>query len=158
MIERAATAPVPAADSGVNMGSTNAPGALLLQPLLDALRPRPQPADRWEQHAVNRRGSDAGTFFDHECPPNGHISNSVWGTTIYADDSSICTAAVHEGLVTLAGGGRVRVFLHPGRNGYPGSGNNGVLTLSSERFGGSFAFTATIPEDVFPAPTARRDR
>ncbi|MGH7472233.1 MAG: LCCL domain-containing protein, partial [Longimicrobiales bacterium] len=40
------------------------------------------------------------------CPPGG-TAGRVYGTDIYTDDSSICTAAVHAGLITLAEGGRI---------------------------------------------------
>ena len=108
--------------------------------------------DPWDWHAVPQRGSDAGSSFEHRCPPNGTLSPRVWGSTIYTDDSSICTAAVHAGLITRAEGGVVRVFLHPGRNGYVGSGDHDVLSRSYGWFPGSFAFTAAVPEDVFPPP------
>lgn len=108
--------------------------------------------DAWDWHAVPQRGSDAGTSFEHRCPPNGTLSSRVWGSHIYTDDSSICTAAVHAGLITRADGGVVRVYLHPGRNGYVGSGDHDVLSRSFGWFAGSFAFTPTVPEDVFPPP------
>jgi len=34
------------------------------------------------------------------CPPNCE-ERSIWGTQNYTDDSSVCTAAAHEGLTTL---------------------------------------------------------
>ncbi|MBL8679359.1 MAG: hypothetical protein JNK05_09350 [Myxococcales bacterium] len=146
--------PAPMTDSGIVVYDG---GPTWLDRLLDPTVPRPTLEHPWEHHAAYRRG-DAGMSFEQDCPPNGHLSPRVWGTTIYTDDSSICTAAVHAGLITLAGGGRVRVFLHPGRNGYVGSGDNDVLSRSYGWFPGSFAFTETIPEDVFPPPNLQRDR
>jgi hypothetical protein len=57
---------------------------------------------------------------------------------------------VHAGLITVERGGTVRVYIHPGRNGYVGSGDHGVLSKSYRWYPGSFAFTETVPEDVFP--------
>jgi hypothetical protein len=55
--------------------------------------------------------------------------NSVTGTDIYTDDSTICTAAVHSGLITFASGGTVTVEVRrPGITLYTGSTRNGVTT------------------------------
>lgn len=127
-------------------------GGGFLDPLFDSVTPRPNTSpNRWHWHAMMMRG-DGSTSFDFECPPNGTLSTSVWGTMIYTDDSSICTAAVHAGLITVERGGTVRVYIHPGRNGYVGSGDHGVLSKSYRWYPGSFAFTETVPEDVFPPP------
>ena len=45
----------------------------------------------------------------------------VWGTDVYTDDSSICTAAVHAGLIEADDGGEVTFELAPGRDEYTGS-------------------------------------
>src|SRR5689334_6520645 len=62
----------------------------------------------WRVTAVNRRGAN-GDIFEYVCPPDGRL-NDIWGTDVYTDDSSICTAAVHSGLVSRAIGGRVRIL------------------------------------------------
>lgn len=61
------------------------------------------------------------------CPGGGHIEG-VWGTDIYTDDSSICTAAVHAGLVTTKDGGTVTIEMRPDAGQYGGSVRNGVRT------------------------------
>lgn len=71
------------------------------------------------------------------CPPHGS-AGSVWGTDVYTDDSSACTAAVHAGLITLDDGGVFAVSNGPGRASYAGSARNGVSTNAFERFEGSF--------------------
>ena len=110
--------------------------------------------DPWREKATSHRGSN-GTSFTHVCPPNGTLA-SVWGTDVYTDDSSICSAAVHVGQITLAQGGSVTVFVHPGRPAYAGSARSGVTSMSFGSFPGSFAFTSSVapvvraPEGVEP--------
>jgi hypothetical protein len=119
----------------------------------DPQRERPS-SDPWRASARSRRGAN-GTHFVHTCPPNGR-PGTAWGTMVYTDDSPICTAALHDGRITLAAGGAVTVYVHPGRNYYLGSENNGVLTRSFPAFGGSIAFVSELPEDVAAPEPARR--
>jgi hypothetical protein len=74
------------------------------------------------------------------CPPKGE-AGSVWGTGTYTDDSSICTAAVHAGLITLDRGGAVTFVLTPGQEAYEGTEANGITSLQYGSWVGSFAFT-----------------
>lgn len=77
------------------------------------------------------------TFF---CPKGGS-AGSVWGTDIYTYDSSVCTAAVHVGLISFAQGGVVTVVLMPGQASYAGSTRNGVTSRSYGPWSGSFVFS-----------------
>jgi hypothetical protein len=61
------------------------------------------------------------------CPGGGHIEGA-WGTDIYTDDSSICTAAVHAGLLSTKDGGTVTIEMRPDAGQYAGSLRNGVRT------------------------------
>ena len=64
------------------------------------------------------------------CPP-GVVSATVWGDqNAYTDDSDICTAAVHAGIITAQGGGRISVTPRPGLESYPASSMNGVTTFA----------------------------
>jgi hypothetical protein len=51
----------------------------------------------WFSTAVQYRGED-GRRVQFACPSPGE-ARSVWGSDIYTDDSSVCTAAVHAGLI-----------------------------------------------------------
>jgi hypothetical protein len=64
----------------------------------------------------------------------------VWGDGIYTDDSSVCTAAVHAGLITVAEGGRVVIEISAGLDAYEGATANGVTTLPYASWPGSFGF------------------
>ena len=52
--------------------------------------------------------------------------NKVWGKGVYKDDSSICRAAIHQGLITDDEGGRVELELASGSNNYLGTFENGI--------------------------------
>lgn len=73
--------------------------------------------------------------FSHVCPPNG-VAHPVWGGDggIYTADSSICTAAVHAGLITLTQGGTVEVTRLDGLDNYgSGTTHNGITTRAWQR-------------------------
>ncbi|MBL8682412.1 MAG: hypothetical protein JNK05_24815 [Myxococcales bacterium] len=106
--------------------------------------------DPWRQNAISRR-SQVGTSFVHVCPPNGSFGG-VWGTGIFSDDSSICTAAVHAGRIQPATGGPVTVFVHPGRGNYQGSVANGVTSRDYGRYPGSFSFDSVAPPELAVPP------
>jgi hypothetical protein len=67
--------------------------------------------------------------FSFDCPAGGTAAD-VWGVDIYSDDSSICTAAVHAGKITLAGGGHVTIEMRPGELNYRGNKRNGITSKS----------------------------
>jgi hypothetical protein len=98
------------------------------------------------------------------CPANFALG-SIWGSDIYTDDSSICTAAVHAGLISREAGGTVTIEIRPGQQSYrrearvsiSGSGE----TITSNEYGpwsGSFTFvrggTITQPQQANRAPNA----
>ncbi|MFD0743114.1 LCCL domain-containing protein [Phytohabitans flavus] len=61
----------------------------------------------------------AGSF-TFICPAGGSFY-AVTGTGTYADSSSICTAAVHAGVITRAAGGTVTVTPNSGTASYAGT-------------------------------------
>ena len=77
----------------------------------------------WGANASHLRGQN-GKRFAYTCPAGGG-AGTVWGSGTYTDDSSVCTAAVHAGLITLAGGGTVTIEIRPGLPSYTGSTRNG---------------------------------
>ncbi|BCB78321.1 hypothetical protein GCM10022251_30910 [Phytohabitans flavus] len=81
----------------------------------------------WNRTAAELRGR-AGSF-TFICPAGGSFY-AVTGTGTYADSSSICTAAVHAGVITRAAGGTVTVTPNSGTASYAGTTANGVTTSS----------------------------
>lgn len=94
----------------------------------------------WSTNATEYRGSP-GLTLRVTCPANGSIEHRVWGSNPYTDDSSICVAAVHAGLVTPQQGGSFTLQMTGGYTSYPGSQRNGVSTSDYGEWPGSFTLT-----------------
>ena len=92
--------------------------------------------DAWRATAVDHR-ADVGEQFSYECPARGEASN-IWGTDLYTDDSSVCTAGVHTGTITFEEGGSVTIEIRAGADEYVPSERNGVTSLVYGPWGGSF--------------------
>jgi hypothetical protein len=97
-----------------------------------------QPDVSWDLNAVEHRGED-GRRIAYLCPPDGELS-TVWGTETYTDDSSVCSAAVHAGIINPIEGGRVIIEIAPGEDSYAGTEANGVTTQDYAEWPGSFTF------------------
>lgn len=102
--------------------------------------------ESWDRTAGPYRGR-IGEQVELDCDPEGEPAE-VWGTNVYTDDSSICTAAVHQGLITFDDGGTVAIEIAEGADEYVGSEANGVTTRSYGSWGGSFEFPDAEPLDV----------
>ncbi|AKF83554.1 protease [Myxococcus fulvus 124B02] len=80
------------------------------------------------------------------CACASGTSGSVWGTNNYTDDSNICRAAVHAGVMTTLGG-VVTVEVQPEQSTFIGTTRNGVTSSSYGYWGGSYRFIgAQIPQ------------
>ena len=100
----------------------------------------------WNATAAVFRGRNSARFV-FTCPSYG-AAYGIWGTDIYTDDSSVCTAAVHTGGITLAGGGTVTVEIRPGQQSYTGSTRNGITSVSYPAWSGSYVIVATTPASL----------
>ncbi|MEB3212810.1 MAG: LCCL domain-containing protein, partial [Leptolyngbyaceae bacterium] len=83
----------------------------------------------------DRVGDDITLF----CPAEG-VANRVWGSDVYSDQSSICTAAVHAGLLTFEVGGAIAIRILPGQESYAGTTQNDLTSSSFGQWPGSFTF------------------
>lgn len=101
---------------------------------------------QWEAKAASLNGA-AGQTFTLACSPGG-TAYSVWGSDIYTADSSVCTAAVHSGLITFQQGGTVTIEMRPGRSIYGASERNGVTTSDYGAWQSSFVFKTPNTESV----------
>lgn len=77
-----------------------------------------------------------GLRLDHDCPPG--CTGAVWGTDVYTDDSNVCTAAIHAGIISSASGGAIGIIIAPGESSYTGSTRNGVTSASYGTWPGSY--------------------
>jgi hypothetical protein len=100
-----------------------APTPIEPTPILPSLTPGEM---SWQAEATRYRPL-IGQAFVFVCPPNGTFWQ-IWGTDIYTDDSSVCTAAVHRGVITRERGGSVTIIMRKGLDEYKGSARNGVTT------------------------------
>src|SRR3989449_2628795 len=97
----------------------------------------------WSANATAFRGQN-GAQFVYTCPFYG-AAGGVYGTDVYTDDSSVCTAAVHTGRITLAGGGTVTIEIRPGQSSYKASTRNGITSSSWGSWAGSFVVVDAKP-------------
>jgi hypothetical protein len=103
----------------------------------------------WEANATSLNGG-SGQTFTLACSPGG-TAHSVWGSDIYTSDSSICTAAVHSGLITFQQGGTVTIEMRPGRPVYGSSERNGVTSSAYGAWQSSFVFKTPNSDAVVRA-------
>ena len=99
----------------------------------------------WSATASAYRGRN-GERFVYTCPRYG-AAGSIWGTDLYTDDSSVCTAAVHTGGITLAGGGTVTIEIRPGESAYAGSTRNRITSSSYPAWSGSFVVVGATRQE-----------
>ena len=92
----------------------------------------------WGANVTEYRGQ-IGRRVTVVCPADGRVSD-VYGTDTYTDDSSVCTAAVHAGVITLRGGGVVTMVVGAGLPAYEASTRNGITSRSFGQWSGSFSF------------------
>jgi hypothetical protein len=88
------------------------------------------------------------------CPAAATAAGSVWGSDVYTDDSAICRAALHAGMIG-AGGGRIWVRAAPGRDSYPALDRNGVASGTWGSWARSIAFAPVDQADeaaLHPGP------
>ena len=95
--------------------------------------------DNWNISATEHRGKN-GQRFSYRCPASDSLSFSLWGTDIYTDDSSLCLAAVHMGLISPQQGGIVTIEIVSEQQSYTGSTRNGVTSSGYGIWAGSFRF------------------
>ena len=94
--------------------------------------------DKWRATATGYRGSN-GDRIAYECPPITTLpDNAVWGTGVYTDDSSVCVAAVHAGVIGPSAGGTVTIEIALGQDSYGGAAQNGVTTRDYGAWPGSY--------------------
>jgi hypothetical protein len=91
----------------------------------------------WSEDARSL-GSEVGMTFVVTCPGDGTFG-SLWGTDVYTNDSSVCTAAVHAGVITQADGGTFVVTLSEGLDSYKSTSRNGVTSSTYGFWNGSFS-------------------
>jgi uncharacterized iron-regulated membrane protein len=90
----------------------------------------------WDTTGAGFKG-ETGQTYTFRCPEEG-TEHSIWGSDIYTYDSSICTAAIHAGKITLAKGGVVTIEFRPGRSTYGSTVRNGIKSNTYGEYPRSF--------------------
>lgn len=90
----------------------------------------------WSADVRAWRGMN-GVRVRFDCPFGGPLG-SVYGSDPYTDDSSVCTAGVHAGRISLADGGVVVIELRAGAASYVATSRNGVSSNAYKAYDGSF--------------------
>jgi uncharacterized cupin superfamily protein len=99
----------------------------------------------WETTAGGFKG-EAGRTYTFQCPSSG-TAHAIFGSDIYTDYSSICTAAVHAGVIDVKNGGVVTIEYRPGRQIYGSTVRNTVKSNTAGEYSRSFV----IRKDAAPA-------
>jgi hypothetical protein len=86
------------------------------------------------------------------CGEYSSRAGGVWGDGIYSDDSALCAAAVHAGVIGDAGGRITFVPTGP-QSRFGGASRNGVTSNSNGAWRGSYRFPGAGPAS---APMARQ--
>lgn len=110
-----------------------------LQARMDRSAGTPEYID-WGRQPNQIEGRQIGSRYTFTCKPGGPTSGRLWGTDLYTDDSSICLAAAHAGLISTSDGGTVTIEIRAGAQAYNGSTRYGIGSSGYGGWGGSFVF------------------
>lgn len=98
---------------------------------------------------------DAPTPFTCVCSAELTRAGAVWGSDIYTEDSGLCQAALHAGVIPRAGG-KITVWRESGRDLYVGSVRNGVHSADFGSYGRSIRFEGGAAVAAGPGPCPQR--
>ncbi len=90
------------------------------------------------------------------CPAGGTAAGVVWGNDTYISDSSICLAAVHAGVITLAEGGAVTVTKAKGVQTYEATLRNGITSQAWSAWDDAFTVSAGNADGTAPTESSGR--
>lgn len=74
------------------------------------------------------------------CPANDGANATVYGMDPYTDDSAVCAAAIHAGVLQPGVSGAVTIVIGSGAESFPASDRNGVKTRSYAAWPYSYTF------------------
>ena len=65
------------------------------------------------------------------CPSTIVANGRVWGTDSYLDESPVCTAAIHAGVLTRGTSGQVTILISDEGQSFQGTRRNGVTSVDN---------------------------
>jgi hypothetical protein len=95
----------------------------------------------WDTSAGGFKG-ETGRTYRFSCPADGTAAG-IYGSDVYTDDSSICTAAVHAGIISIEHGGTVTIEIRPGRSTYGSTTRHGIKSMNWGEYPRSFVFNTS---------------
>jgi hypothetical protein len=105
-----------------------------------------QAADAYRQHVGQR--------FTFVCPASDGMKTYVYGTDTYTDNSAVCAAAIHAGVLAPATAGVVTILIGGGAPSFKGTERNGVSSKAYAAWPHSYSFvTDGTPGSVTWATT-----
>ena len=95
-----------------------------------------------------------GRRFVFVCPAIDAPAGDLWGTDIYADDSAICTAAIHAGVLQFGQAAPVAIVIVGETASFAASDRNGVKSQGYEISDLAYRFGTTEPAEIAWSTTA----
>jgi hypothetical protein len=92
----------------------------------------------WTDYALQYR-DQPGRRITVVCPAEGK-PGKLFGTDTYTDDSSVCTAAAHAGVISAEKGGVATIVIGKGASSFEASTRNGIESGKFGAYAGSFTF------------------
>lgn len=77
------------------------------------------------------------------CPKNCKSTLQIYGTDIYTDNSPICIAAIHNGVISFSEGGEVEIEIKPPQSSFKGSQGVGLLSHNYSNKKNCFGFVGS---------------
>jgi hypothetical protein len=107
----------------------------------------------WQTNASRLRGFRGERQF--VCPPSGVQAGIVYGTDVYALDSSLCAAAVHAGVIDANVGGTFVARVGAPVKQFSGSYRNGLASRAKGGEQWSFSVFPVVVAQPVPVPAAQ---
>ena len=82
----------------------------------------------------------AGQTLSFVCPASDGSKAKLYGTDIYTDDSPICAAAIHAGVLKADRAGIVTILIGNGAKSFKGSDRNRIASYDYGAWGHSYSF------------------
>ena len=83
-----------------------------------------------------------GKVLTFVCPSTLVLNQDIWGTDVYLEESAICKAAIHAGVLTRGTTGQVTIVMGGGAESFEGTSKNGVTSLGYGPGSSTYSFVA----------------
>ncbi len=84
--------------------------------------------------------NQTGRIVTFVCPSTLNLNQGIWGTDVYLDESAVCKAAVHAGVLARGTTGQVTIVMGGPAESFQGTERNGVTSASSGPWSSTYSF------------------